>query len=53
MSELSFSGASDTPQRNRNDHPDLMRAMPVKVSARDGKPCYKLSPLKLSRPWVL
>ena len=31
------SGGSDTPQRNRNNLPDLLRAMPVKVSVKDGK----------------
>ena len=31
LSELSF-WYSDMPQRNRNDIPDLLRAMPVKVS---------------------
>ena len=28
---------SDTPQRNRNNIPDLIRAMSVKVSVKDGK----------------
>ena len=31
------SGGPDTPQRNWNDIPDLLRAMSVKVSAKDGK----------------
>ena len=34
MNELSSYG-SDTPQRNRNNLPDLLRAMPVKVSRED------------------
>ena len=28
------SGGSDTPQRNRNGIPDLLRAVPVKVSVK-------------------
>ena len=31
------SGGSDTPQRNWNYLPDLLRAMPVTVSVKDGK----------------
>ena len=31
------SGGSDTPQRNRNNLPDLLRTMPVKVFIKDGK----------------
>ena len=31
------SGGSDTSQKNRNDIPDLLRAMTVKVSVIDGK----------------
>ena len=31
------SGGSDTPQRNRNHISDLLRAMLVKVSVKDGK----------------
>ena len=31
------SGGSDTPQRNRNNLPYLLRAMSVKVSVKDGK----------------
>ena len=31
------SGGPDTPQRNRNNIPDLLRAMPVKESVKDGK----------------
>ena len=30
------SGAADTPQRNREDIPDLLRAIPVKISANAG-----------------
>ena len=35
VNELSF-GGSHTPQRNRNNLPDLPRTMPVKVSIKDG-----------------
>ena len=31
------SSCSDTPQRNRNNIPDLLRAMPVKLFVKDGK----------------
>ena len=31
------SGGPDTLQRNRNNLPDLLRTMPVKVSVKDGK----------------
>ena len=31
------SGGPDTPQKNRNDISDLLRAMPVKASVKDGK----------------
>ena len=31
------SGVPDTPQRNRNNVADLLRAMSVKVSVKDGK----------------
>ena len=31
------SGGSDTPQRNRNNLPDLLRIMPFKVFIKDGK----------------
>ena len=31
------SGDSYTPQRNRDDSLDLLRAMPVKISVKDGK----------------
>ena len=31
------SGVSSMPQRNRNNLPDLLRAMLVKVSIKDGK----------------
>ena len=31
------SGGPDTSQRNRNNLPDLLKAMPVKVSVKDGK----------------
>ena len=31
------SGGSDTPQRNRNILPDLLRAMPVKLYVKDVK----------------
>ena len=31
------SGGSDTPQRSRNHIPDLLRAMPVKLSVKDGQ----------------
>ena len=38
VTKLSFpSGGFDTPQRNRNNPPDLLRAMPVKVPVIDGK----------------
>ena len=30
-------GGSDTPQRNWNNIPDLLRTMSVKVSEKDGK----------------
>ena len=30
---------ADTSQRNRNNIPDLLRAMMVKVSIEDGKVC--------------
>ena len=30
-------GGSDTPQRNMNNIPDLLRTMPVKVFVKDGK----------------
>ena len=33
------SGSPDTPQRNRNNLPDLLRAMPVKASVKDGRIC--------------
>ena len=36
MSELA-SGGRGTPQRNWDNLPDLPRAMPVKVSVKDGK----------------
>ena len=32
-------GASDMPQRNRKDIPDLLRAMPVEVSVKEGEIC--------------
>ena len=32
------SGGSDTLQRYRNNIPDLLRAMPVKISVKDGEP---------------
>ena len=38
----STSGGSDTPQKKRNDIPDLMRVMSVKVSVKDGKICNKM-----------
>ena len=31
------SGGSDTPQRNWNNIPDLLRAMSIKVPVKDGK----------------
>ena len=31
------SGGPDTPQRNWNNIPDLLRTMPVKASVKDGK----------------
>ena len=31
------SGVPDTPQRNRDNFPDLLRAMPVKAYVKDGK----------------
>ena len=31
------SGGPGTPQGNRNNIPDLLRAMPVKISLKDGK----------------
>ena len=31
------SGGPDTPKRNRNNVPGLLRAMPVNVSVKDGK----------------
>ena len=31
------SGGPNTPQRNRNNLPDLLRVMPVRVSIKDGK----------------
>ena len=34
------SGGPDTPQRNWNDIPNLLRAMPVKVSVKDGRIFY-------------
>ena len=37
MNESWASGGPDTPQRNWNNVPDLLRAMPVKVSAKVGK----------------
>ena len=36
VNELSF-WCFDTPQRNRNNLPDLLRTMPVKVFIKDGK----------------
>ena len=36
VNELSFDG-SDTPQRNRNNPPDILRAIPVKLYVKDGK----------------
>ena len=36
---IQASGVSETPQRNRNDITDLLRAMPVKVYVKDGKIC--------------
>ena len=33
----SASGGPDTPQRNWNNFPDLLRTMSVKVSVKDGK----------------
>ena len=30
-------GGSDTPQRNRNNLPDLLSTMPVKVRWKEGK----------------
>ena len=36
VNELGFWGPN-TPQRNMNNIPDLLRAMPVKVSVEDGK----------------
>ena len=32
-------GVPDTPQRNRNNIPDLLRAMPLKLSVEDEKTC--------------
>ena len=37
VNESSFSGGPDTPQRNWNSIPDLLRTMSVKVSVIDGK----------------
>ena len=31
------SGGPDTPKKNWNNIPDLLRTMPVKVSVKDGK----------------
>ena len=31
------SGGSDTPQRNGNNLPDLLRTISVKLSVKDGK----------------
>ena len=31
------SNGPDTPQRNRNNNPDVLRAIPVCVSVKDGK----------------
>ena len=31
------SGSPGMPQRNRNNIPDLLRAMPLKVFVKDGK----------------
>ena len=31
------SGGPDMPQRNKDNIPDLLRAIPVKVSVEDGK----------------
>ena len=36
VNELSF-WYSDMPQRNKDNLPDLLRAMPVKASIKDGK----------------
>ena len=36
LSKLSFC-CSDTPQRNWNNIPDLLRTMPLKVSVKDEK----------------
>ena len=36
---LRVSGGPDTPQRDWNDIPDLLRTMPVKVSVQRGKIC--------------
>ena len=38
VNELSF-WCSDTPQRNWNNIPDLLRAMPVKISVKHGMIC--------------
>ena len=35
------SGGPDTPQRNKNNIPDLLRTMPVKVSVEDGQSSTK------------
>ena len=37
------SGGPDTPQRNKNDIPDLLRATPGTVSVKDGKISAKRS----------
>ena len=33
---VAYAGGPDTPQRKRNGLPDLLKAMPVKVSLKDG-----------------
>ena len=43
------SGGSDTPQRNWNNLPDLLRAMPMKVSIKDGKISNKQRSERLER----
>ena len=35
------SGVPDKSQRNGNNAPGLLRAMPVKASVRDGKVCHQ------------
>ena len=40
------SGRSETPQRNRNNIPDLLRTMPVKVSVKDEEISRKTTMVK-------